>query len=297
MEERHAKTTAKLLREEFSYFTLNYAHRSSKDLSYQLLDPLSHLSPPANPLCHTDAVLLDVSQQLSSVPSALFIDGLKEPKCSVNCPVHGRPVNGEKNATAGNLDNRLRVLHVESSHPLPVPGIMTDIPVKLSLPPSGSVLENVLDGSATDPISDSCDSEALHKLHRSALLRLLYLHTRINPGNTSPQVPSLLVLLYGVLNREIEPEDRVHVEADTFWLFEAMMGQFSELEDEEGGKVWMKKFSERLAWADTELFDDLVSSPKIAHSLPVLNTSPLASKGIRSCPAALFLVSYSILFY
>ena len=249
------------------FFFPNHAHRSSKDLSHQLLEPLSHLPPPTNPLCHTDAVLLDVSQQLSKAPSALFIDGLKEPKCSINCPVHGRPVRGEKSATAGNLDNRLRVLRIENSHPLPVPGTVTGVTPKLSLPPSGPATGDVLDGSAIHPVGDSCDSETLHKQHRSALLRLLYLHTLINPGNTSPQVPSLLVLLYGVLNREIEPEDWAHVEADTFWLFEAMMGQFSELEDEEGGKVWMKKFSERLAWADGELFNDLVSFPEIAHSL------------------------------
>jgi len=266
----------------------NHAHRPSKDLSHQLLEPLSHLPAPTNPLCYTDAVLLDVSLQLSSVPSALLIDGLKET---------GRLVRGEKNATAGNLDNRLRVLHAENPDRPPVPDIMTDIAPKLSLPPSGPVTEDVLDSSAMHPVSDSCDSMALHKQHRSALLRLLYLHTLINPGNASPQVPSLLVLVYGVLNREIEPEDLAHVEADTFWLFEAMMGQFSELEDEEGGKVWMKKFGERLAWADGELFNDLVSFSEIAHPLSAFNTSPLANKGIRSCPATLFLVSYSILFY
>lgn len=46
--------------------------------------------------------------------------------------------------------------------------------------------------------------------------------------------------------------------ADAFWLFEAMIGEFAELEDEEGGNLWMKKFGERLTWADSELAETLV---------------------------------------
>ena len=62
------------------------------------------------------------------------------------------------------------------------------------------------------------------------------------------------------MNREIDLEDMAHVEADTFWLFEAMVADFSELEDEEGGAVWMKKFSERLTWADPELSENMVGT-------------------------------------
>jgi hypothetical protein len=61
-----------------------------------------------------------------------------------------------------------------------------------------------------------------------------------------------------VLCQEVEAEDLAHAEADTFWLFETMVGEFSELEDEEGGTAWMKKFGDRLAWADAELKDSLV---------------------------------------
>lgn len=58
---------------------------------------------------------------------------------------------------------------------------------------------------------------------------------------------------------EIEAEDLAHAEADTFWLFEAVLGEFSELEDEDGGNTWMSKFGERLSWADSDLKDNLVS--------------------------------------
>lgn len=71
---------------------------------------------------------------------------------------------------------------------------------------------------------------------------------------------SLLIPLYAVLNEEVEPQDQAHIEADTFWLFEAMVSEFSELEDQDGGNRWMKKFGERVAWADPELSSDLVSS-------------------------------------
>ena len=71
---------------------------------------------------------------------------------------------------------------------------------------------------------------------------------------------SLLIPVYSVLLQEIEAPDVAHVEADTFWLFEAMVGEFSQLEDEEGGNQWMRRLSDRLEWADPELSADLVGS-------------------------------------
>jgi len=70
---------------------------------------------------------------------------------------------------------------------------------------------------------------------------------------------SLLIPLYSVLHREVESPDVAHVEADTFWLFESMVGEFADLEDEGGGNEWMRRFSDRLQWADPELSADLVS--------------------------------------
>jgi hypothetical protein len=37
-----------------------------------------------------------------------------------------------------------------------------------------------------------------------------------------------------------------------------MVGEFAELEDEEDGNLWMKKFGERVTWADGELAATLV---------------------------------------
>jgi hypothetical protein len=80
----------------------------------------------------------------------------------------------------------------------------------------------------------------------------------INPGNISPHSSSLLVPLYSALMQEVDSEDLAHVEADTFWLFEAILAELLGLEDN-SGKDWMEKLSERLAWADNDLFVHLVN--------------------------------------
>lgn len=94
--------------------------------------------------------------------------------------------------------------------------------------------------------------------HASALLRLLYIHSCLNPANRSPHVASLLVPLYSVLIQEIETQEIAHVEADTFWVFEALISEFADLMDEESGNVWMQRIGQRLVWADDELSANLV---------------------------------------
>jgi hypothetical protein len=45
---------------------------------------------------------------------------------------------------------------------------------------------------------------------------------------------------------EIEAQDVAHAEADSFWLFEAMISEFSPLEDEAEGALWMRKLGDRV---------------------------------------------------
>jgi hypothetical protein len=66
------------------------------------------------------------------------------------------------------------------------------------------------------------------------------------------------------MQQEIEPAELAHAEADTFWLFEAVMSEVTELQDEEEGNVWPLKLSARVAWADDELFANLVSIRPLA---------------------------------
>jgi hypothetical protein len=90
------------------------------------------------------------------------------------------------------------------------------------------------------------------------LERLLYLHNAINPANSSSHAASILVPLYSAMLQEVEVEDLAHVEADTFWLLESIVAELSEV-DEDGGQRWMAKLAQRLAWADYDLFTELVT--------------------------------------
>jgi hypothetical protein len=94
--------------------------------------------------------------------------------------------------------------------------------------------------------------------HASALLRLLYIHASINPGNLSPYVPSLLLPLYTALVQEVDPEDLAHVEADSFWLFEAFVAEFAELEDEISLEIWLKRLGDQLRQKDPQFLEQLV---------------------------------------
>lgn len=203
--------------------------------------------------------MLKVAKQLSGIPSNLF-SGLEEaPESSSHCPLDSSAPEDLKIACSDSLNTRLQTIQKtrqsDSSPSLPEIRLESDAQddansVSTSEPPS--------EGHTVLHASKAFDASHAHEKHTSALLRLLYLHSSVNPGNISPHIPALLLPLYSVLNQEVEPEDLAHVEADTFWLFEAMIGEFSELEDEDGGNLWMRKFSVRLNWADADLRDDLV---------------------------------------
>ena len=57
---------------------------------------------------------------------------------------------------------------------------------------------------------------------------------------------------------ETNEDDVAHAEADTFWVFEALVGEIAEMEEEDGGKIWTRKLSERIKWADAELASSIV---------------------------------------
>ncbi|KAG6911447.1 hypothetical protein DXG01_014521 [Tephrocybe rancida] len=240
--------------------------------------------------------------QLSSIPSILFGDLVQAPGSFDICPLDDDANNEVKLGSAKNLDIRLhtiRTTHPNQSSivstPTTRPESATASAPEISLSSPDVILSGDMNGSTTTLFSSKpLAASTVHPKHLSALLRLLYLHASINPGNISPHIPSLLVPLYTVLNQEVIPEDLAHVEADTFWLFEAIVGEFSELEDEEGGSIWMKRFSERLAWADSDLFNALTNrlylpglsqwlAPLLTHTLPLPSVLPVWD-ALFSCP-------------
>lgn len=205
---------------------------------------MSDTQPLSNPLSSLDANLFSVSLQLDRVPSNLFVGLEADPEHSSLSPLDPDAPESLRLPCSSNLDTRLQSIKTAlAANVTPVKKLGS--PAKIATVTPGTSV------SALDT----------HPKHRSALLRLLFLHSSLNPANRSPHLPSLLIPLYAVLSQEVEVEDLedlAHVEADTFWLFEAIIGEFAELEDEDAGTLWMKRLSDRLAWADRDLFDNLV---------------------------------------
>lgn len=229
------------------------------DLVRRLLSPLYDLPAPTKPLSNIDTTLMKISESLFRLPPGLFDTLDSGPNCPIMSPLDENTDETERIGCAHLLDARLQVLHgqISASKPAGIPEIRLEPDagtLELSQLPSSDSIASRRPGAPTTLLhAGPFGGSSAHPQHISALLRLLYLHSCINPANQSPDIPSLLVPLYAVLIKEVEPEDLAHAEADTFWLFEALVGEFSDLADQEGGKVWMKKFSDRLAQADGEL--------------------------------------------
>jgi len=260
MEERSFKTASMLLRGSFLFHDQQkITGVGPKDLARRLLKPYEASVPPTSPLSSSDEILLSVQKQLSGVPPNLFASLEDGPEIYSQCPLSTIYEGEDKVSCARSLDARLKLFQDGSQ--AVAPEIRLEEPSGDATPEiSLTSFDSALTGS-NNPMtllpSKAYSFGNAHPLHCSALLRLLYLHTSINPANRSPHIASLLIPVYSALNQEIEPEELSHVEADTFWVFEAIVAEFSELE-EEGGNKWMKKLSERLLHADAELFEDLV---------------------------------------
>lgn len=257
----------------------------------RLLEPLSSLPDPTEPLSSSDQSVLDVFNELSMVPPSLLVTLEDEPEPCPQCPLDDGAPEDLRIRCSGNLDSRLRLIRAreagETGDPASssqernladatpeirldaTPEVRLEVPsptklrrqedtpqISLSVPDSPTSTHSGM--STTLLPSRPYNSFGAHNKHLSALLRLLYIHSCLNPANRSPQIGSLLVPVYAALVEEVDPEDLPHVEADAFWVFESMIGEFSELEDEQNGSVWVQKFSDRLRWADAELADDLV---------------------------------------
>ena len=194
-------------------------------------------------------------KQLYGLPRDFYAMLEDEPESFSQCPLNE---GGRDEALAQLLNSRLLTLDGQSNYGSPTPEIRLELPEDGSTSTSDTVAVEGLPTSTTLMPSRKCMFGYAHPKHCSALLRLLYFHMTINPGNISPHLSSFLVPLYSVLMQEVEPEDLAHVEADTFWLFEAMLAEVLGLEDN-SGKEWMTKLSERLAWADSDLFVHLVN--------------------------------------
>lgn len=233
-----------------------------QDLVSRLLDPLASLPSPTEPLSPTDALITRISESLFRVSPDLFVLLGNEPKSthSGRCPLDPTAPDTIQVPCASNLDKRLALLNNSDTCETPEIRLESD-PASPSPPPSSAAaaLASRRRGHPTTLLpSKAYNAPPAHRAHLSALLRLLYLHNTLNPAVQSPHVPWLLVPLYSTLAGETDEDDVSHVEADTFWVFEALVGEIAEMEEEEGGKIWTRKLSERIKWADGELATSLV---------------------------------------
>jgi hypothetical protein len=225
-----------------------------QDLVRRLLEPFSNLPPPTSSPTSLDAALTSAIKDLFRVPAALFSELEEEPESVEDCPLDPSANEKTKISCAANLDIRLAAIRRNEDDSQGLPEIRLDD--EADVVPEISVVSP--GAHRTVFPARPFNTGNVHPKHASALIRLLYIHSCLNPANHSPHMASLLIPLYSVLHQEVEAPDVAHVEADTFWLFEAMIGEFAELEDEEGGNEWMRRFSGRLEWADPELSVDLV---------------------------------------
>ncbi|KAF8120803.1 regulator of Vps4 activity in the MVB pathway-domain-containing protein [Boletus edulis] len=225
------------------------------DLVRRLLTPLASLPAPIDPLSPTDVLLLRISESLFRVSPDLFSLLGNEPKSTPTAP------DNIHISSASNLDKRLSLLKGDGdAGETPEIRLESDLncpePASPPPPPSVTSLASRRQRQTTLLPSRAYNAPPAHRGHISALLRLLYIHSTLNPAVQSPHVPWLLIPIYSALVGETDEDVAAHAEADTFWIFEALVGEIVEME-EEGGKNWMRKLSERLRWADGDLATSL----------------------------------------
>jgi hypothetical protein len=247
-----------------------------QDLVKRLLKPYQSIEASNAPaeVESLDEALLNIFKHISRIPREMFSHLEQAPEALPQNPVSNNADPAIKIAHAFALDQRLQVLRqndIDSDADTSTPGITVSSDNE-STP--GISVSDFDDSDSDDSTSESTAPKTLvesraysfgnaHPQHCSVILRLLFIHASINPGKLSPHVPAVLVPLYTALLQEVEPDELAHVEADTFWLFEAIVSEISELDEEEGGQKWMTKFDNVVSWADPELYGDLVGLSSI----------------------------------
>ncbi|KXN82515.1 TBC1 domain family member 13, partial [Leucoagaricus sp. SymC.cos] len=268
------------------------------DLVRRLLKPFTELPPPINPISGQDKTLLEVYNHLARIPVDLLSQLDSEPEDLNSCPLHPSSSEDIRIPFANCLDTRLRFLRRLNEVDLKNHSVDSTPEIRLETDPDAMPAISLTEADTSPDhhnapttllSSKSITLGSASQRHISTLLRLLYIHASINPGNLSPYLPSLLVPLYTTLMQEVEHEDLAHAEADTFWLFEAFVAEFAELEDDDGSSLWMTRLGEQLRCKDAELLELLIlvglhpSSPHfsrrwlssmLTHTLPLLSIYP-----------------------
>lgn len=101
-------------------------------------------------------------------------------------------------------------------------------------------------------------------LHREEMMRALFIFAKLNPGVTYVQgMNEIYAPLYYVFSKDTEPGNGENAEADAFFCFLHLMGEFrdnfcKQLDNTDTGiQSTMKKLSQMLKWYDKELWHHL----------------------------------------
>lgn len=211
---------------------------------------------------------MEVTRRLSQVPPNLYAFLEEDPEWIGISPLDEDAPKEIRIPCAHNLDRRLNAINQKDSGSVGDLNVMPEIRLETDeIPGTPEISVTAPENSSETPAASTTlvssrsfgTASNASRRHISALVRLLYVHSCLNPAHRSPYIASLLVPLYSVLNMEIEAQDVAHAEADSFWLFEAMISEFSPLEDEAEGALWMSKLGDRVWQADSEFYTDLVS--------------------------------------
>lgn len=246
---------------------------------------------------------MEVTRQLSRAPPNLYAFLEEDPEWIGISPLDEDAPEEIRIPCAHNLDRRLNAINQKDSESVGDSNSNATPEIRLEADETPETPEI----SVTAPENPSEETPAApttlvasrsfgtasntNSRHLSALVRLLYVHSCLNPAHRSPYIASLLIPLYSVLNMEIEAQDVAHAEADSFWLFEAMISEFSPLEDEAEGALWMKKLGDRVWQADSEFFADLVSCIRLPGKRRSTKYG-IACDGSRSKLTSLLIVSW-----
>ena len=254
-------------------------------LSQQILEALSSSPPPdaSVSLSAKDKVLLQFSKDVEALPISIR-DALSLCDIPQLDPTSARERLNLRHADAvtsriSMIKNRNRPEALSTQITPLIPTITLEDPPTSPFSPTTlySDPSNVSASVPTVLLGTSSTTQS----YENILLRLLYIHSMLHSSHAmSIGPPTALAAIFGVvltlaLQAQSTPSEQLlspggendldplgpllDIEADVFWMVEAIVGNTRELlGGDEGDETWARKFSNVVRWADNDLWVDLV---------------------------------------
>lgn len=260
-------------------------------LAEQLLGVLSNMPPPSTPLVPQDRSIHQFAKDIESLPTPIrdallhHGDSNHSPDGHLIAIRHGDAVSNRITQLKGR--SKVSNLPSESS----IPSITLDNP-----PLSPEKAQTFSEQQSVSPTTVLLPSSLITNptaVYEDTILRLLYVHSSVHALHAQPMGPSpaLAAIFAVVLDVALRAHnsaslDMVAIEAEVFWLVEAIVGKVMELlEPEEEKDSWAAKFSKMTRWADQDLWIDLVRFQDYLLIMLTRSAQSRARKGwTQHCP-------------